>query len=386
MPSGLSVDHDSVLVYAAAVEMFRPNGLARSEASDAAYKNPDNDPRGPWREDNYKSNKTADERPNLYYPVTHPVTGEEIWPPRTSVWRYSLERHQQNVADGLVWWGKTRNYKLPKIKRFRSSVGDTSVPRTLWRADEVDQTRRAKQHSKELFPGLTPFATPKPERLLERVIHIGSNPGDIVLDCFAGSGTTAAVAQKMGRRWVTSEISPSTVEQFTLPRLTKVVRGEDPGGITKSVGWRGGGGFRTVEVGPSIYEDTPFGVVLADWARGELFARAVAGQLGFAFQRDALPLCGVRGRMRLAVVDGAVGPEEVQQAVGALGERERVTIVAKAVLPDAEETLAKVSPGSRIRKAPRDLLTSGAVRTRRRSEREAAERHTEVVGAEGSSS
>ena len=90
--------------------------------------------------------------------------------------------------------------------------------------------------------------------------------------------------------------------------------------------------------------------------------------------------------MRLAVVDGAVGPEEVQQAVGALGERERVTIVAKAVLPDAEETLAKASPGSRIRKAPRDLLTSGAVRTRRRTEREAATLHTEVVGAEGSPS
>jgi adenine-specific DNA-methyltransferase len=237
-----------------------------------------------------------------------------------------------------------------------------------------------------MFPRGAPFATPKPERFMERVIHIGSNPGDIVLDCFAGSGTTAAVAQKMGRCWVTSEIAPATVEQFTLPRLAKVVRGEDPGGITKAVGWEGGGGFRTVEVSPSMYEDTPFGVVLADWARGDRFARGVAGQLGFTWETDVLPLCGIRGRMRLAVVDGAVGPEEVQQAVGALGERERVTIVAKAVLPDAEETLAKVSPGSRIRKAPRDLLTSGAARTRRRSEREAATRHTEVLGAEGSPS
>jgi adenine-specific DNA-methyltransferase len=173
------------------------------------------------------------------------VSGEEVWPPRSSVWRYSKERHDQNVADGLVWWGKTGNYRLPKIKRFRSSVADTAVPRTLWRADEVDQTRRAKQHSQSLFPERPAFATPKPERLIERVLHIGSEAGDIVLDCFAGSGTTAAVAHKMGRRWVTAEVAPETVEAYTRPRLELVVKGEDPGGITEGVGWKGGGGFRS---------------------------------------------------------------------------------------------------------------------------------------------
>ena len=228
-----------------------------------------------------------------------------------------------------------------------------------------------------MFPGGAPFATPKPERLLERVIHIGSNTGDIVLDCFAGSGTTAAVAHKMGRRWVTAEILPSTVEQFTQPRLTKVVHGEDPGGITKAVDWQGGSGFVTVTVGPSMYEDTAYGVVLAEWAQGERFARAVAGQLGFTWQKSAQPLCGIRGRMRLAVLDGAVGPEEVRTIVGALAEKERVTIVATAVLPEAEQTLAEISKGSRIRKAPRDLLTSGLLRVRRRAE--PGERHPNVV-------
>ena len=203
---------------------------------------------------------------------------------------------------------------------------------------------------------------------MERALRIGSNPGDIILDCFAGSGTTAAVAHKMGRRWVTAEIVPSTVEQFTQPRLTKVVNGEDPGGITKSVDWQGGSGFVTVTVGPSMYDDTPYGVVLADWAQGEQFARAVAGQLGFTWQPDAQPLCGIRGRMRLAVLDGAVGPEEVRAIVGALADKERVTIVATAVLPEAEQTLAEISNGSRIRKAPRDLLTSGSLRVRRRTE------------------
>jgi len=182
---------------------------------------------------------------------------------------------------------------------------------------------------------------------------------------------------------VTSEILPSTVDQFTLPRLTKVVEGNDPGGITRAAGWDGGGGFRAVTVGHSMYEDTPFGVLLAQWAINGRFARAVAGQLGFEWQPEAAPLCGVRGRMRLAVVDGAVGSEEIRQIVGALSEKERVTVVAKSVLPEAESILAEVSPGSRIRKAPRDLLTSGAQRMRRRTE--ASTRHTEE-STEGSRS
>jgi adenine-specific DNA-methyltransferase len=144
-----------------------------------------------------------------------------------------------------------------------------------------------------------------------------------------------------------------------------VVAGSDPGGITKSAGWTGGGGFRHVIVGPSMYEVTDFGVLLADWATNGRFARAVAGQLGFQFQtKKHAPFCGVRGRMRLAVFDGTIGVEEVRQVVAELDDKERVTIVAKAVLPGAEEELAATSRGSRIRKAPRDLITTPR-RTRR---------------------
>ena len=274
-----------------------------------------------------------------------------------------------------MYFGKNGD-GMPIIKKYLTAVQRGVVPRSWLDADDVGHNQEAKRdHLRKMFPSGAPFATPKPERLLERVIHIGSNPGDLVLDCFAGSGTTAAVAHKMGRRWVTAELSASTVAQFTLPRLTKVVAGEEPGGITKAVGWEGGGGFRTVTVGPSMYEDTPFGVLLAEWATNGRFARAVAGQLGFEFQPAATPLCGIRGRMRLAVVDGAVGTEEVRQIVGALGEKEWVTLVGKSILPEAESLLAEVSPGSRIRKAPRDLLTSGARRMRRRTE--ASTRHTE---------
>jgi adenine-specific DNA-methyltransferase len=219
---------------------------------------------------------------------------------------------------------------------------------------------------KALFPEVTPFSTPKPERLIERVLRIGTNPGDIVLDCFAGSGTTAAVSHKMGRRWITAEIAQSTVDTFVRPRLDRVVDGQDEGGVSGAVDWSGGGGFRAVSVGQSMYEVTPYGVTLADWATNGRFARAVAGQLGFDWQsKKYAPFCGVRGRMRLAVFDGAVGPEEVRQVAAALAENERVTIVAKVVLPGAEELLAELSKGSRIRKAPTDLLTDSTRRRRR---------------------
>lgn len=284
-------------------------------------------------------------------------------------WGVSQDNFEVLRADDRLWWGRTGR-TFPFRKRFQSELGGL-VPNTVWLHQDVGNNREAKQEISKLF-GKDAFSTPKPERLLERVIHVGSGPGDIVLDCFGGSGTTAAVAHKMSRRWVAAEILHATVKQFTLPRLVKVVNGEDPGGITKSVGWQGGSGFRTVDVGPSMYEDTAYGVVLADWATNGRFARA--GQLGFEFQPDATPLCGIRGRMCLAVLDGGVGAEEIRQIVGALDEKQRVTIVAKSVLPGAESTLAELSPGSRIRKAPRDLLTSGAQRMRRRTE--ASTRHT----------
>jgi adenine-specific DNA-methyltransferase len=372
----ISTSQDYLAVYAMDRDVWKLNRnlLPRTDSQLTRYANPDSDPRGPWRQGADGTAKSGSDE--LRFPVTLP-SGRVVTPPSGNYWRFTRARFERAREEGRVHFGRTGD-SMPVIKTYLSEVKEGVVPHSWWSSDEVGSNQEAKRdHLRKMFPGVTPFATPKPERLLERVIHIGSNPGDLVLDCFGGSGTTPAVAHKMGRRWVTAEISASTVEQFTLPRLTKVVKGDDPGGITKAVGWQGGSGFHTVAVGPSMYEDTAYGVVLADWATNGRFARAVAGQLGFAWQPDAAPLCGIRGRMRLAVVDGAVGPEEVRQVVGALGERERVTIVAKAVLPDAESMLSEISRGSRIRKAPRDLLTEGAGRLRRRTE--PADRHTPAV-------
>lgn len=359
----LSVDQDNITVYARDAAVWRPHAMPRTASMDAAYKNPDDDPRGPWKPGDMLANKSYSLG---IYPITTPSGREIAGPPPGRYWRVSAGKLAELDADNRVWWG-TNGANVPAMKRFLSEVRGR-VPQTWWPHTEVGHNQTGKVEIQKLFPGEVPFATPKPELLLERALQIGSQPGDLVMDCFGGSGTTAAVAQKMGRRWVTCEILPSTVEQFTRPRLLKVVAGQDVGGITKAVGWSGGGGFRTVQIGPSMYEDTSFGVLLAEWATNGRFARAVAGQLGFEFQPDAAPLCGIRGRMRLAVVDGAVGPEEVRQIVGALAEKERVTIVVKSILPEAESLLGEISPGSRIRKAPRDLLSSGAQRMRRRTE------------------
>ncbi|WIX79187.1 site-specific DNA-methyltransferase [Amycolatopsis carbonis] len=147
------------------------------------------------------------------------------------------------------------------------------------------------------------YDTQKPEQLLRRIIDASSNPGDIVLDCFGGSGPTAAVAHKMNRQWITVELLEQTVNSFTRHRLEKVVAGEHTGGITQDVGWSGGGGFRMLTVGPSLYERVDSRVLLADWAKGDEFAQAVAAQLGFAYEPDG-PFAGTKGRTRLAVVDG----------------------------------------------------------------------------------
>ncbi len=246
-----SVDQDYILVFAKNLPSFSLNRLERTESSNNAYKNPDNDPRGPWREIDYKCAKTADERPNLFYPIRHPVTGEEVWPRRSRVWAYGQQEHARHLQEGLLWWGKTGNYTLPKLKKFHSDAPAGLVPRTLWYAADVDQTRTAKKEMKDLFPE-DPFTTPKPERLLQRIVHLSTNPGDLVLDSFLGSGTTAAVAHKMGRRYIGIEMGEHA-ETHCAPRLRKVIEGEQ-GGISETVDWQGGGGFRFYRLGAAVFD------------------------------------------------------------------------------------------------------------------------------------
>ncbi|MGA0567329.1 site-specific DNA-methyltransferase [Rathayibacter sp. KR2-224] len=414
--------HDYIIVYAqsgASEWKLARNRVPRIDST--AYRNPNHDPRGPWRPiplDVQGGHATASQ----FYDVLTP-SGRTVRPSNGRAWSVSKPIMDAMIERGEVYFG-VKGDGMPNTIRYLAD-DEGLVPWTWWPHDEVGNNDDAKKEIISLFGEDAVFDTPKPERLIERIIHIGSNPGDIVLDAFAGSGTTAAVAHKMGRRWVTSDISAYNVETFVGPRLQGIVDGTDRVGISvrestsfvddaldgyvkptdakialrvlravfehvdlnslarsaaadvleelkqklrpkdENTAVESGGGFRVVVLAPSMYEVTAFGMMLAEWATNGRFARAVAAQLGFEWQPDASPFCGIRGRMRLAVFDGAVGAEEVQLVTAALGEKERATIVAKSVLPEAEQVLTQLAKGSHIRKAPRDLLTAAAQRARR---------------------
>ena len=245
-----SNDHDHVLVYARTKTKWAPNKLPRSEAQQKYYTNPDSDPRGPWNSAAYTCAKTADERPNLYYPLKHPKTGEEVWPKKTRVWAFGRETHEEHVRNNMIYWGVDGGASLPRIKKFLDGSGDV-VPRSIWAHEDSGHNQEAMLEGLALFDGAR-FGTPKPERLLQRILHIATNPGDLVLDSFLGSGTTAAVAHKMGRRWIGIEMGEHAVTHC-LPRLQKVIAGEQ-GGISQAVGWQGGGGFRLMALGAPIFD------------------------------------------------------------------------------------------------------------------------------------
>jgi adenine-specific DNA-methyltransferase len=239
----LSTSHDHILLYAKNKDSWRPAQLIRGESQLKGYSNPDNDPRGVWQSVVYTCSKTIDERPNLYYPIIHPKTGEKIYPNKTRVWGCDKERHKQNVIENRIWWGKNQEKNKPRIKVFLSEVGAGVVPDTLWLRTEVGDNQDAKREVMQ-FNSQDVFTTPKPERLMQRIIQLATQPGDLVLDCFAGSGTTGAVALKMNRHFIMVEAG-NHCETHITPRLRKVMDGTDTGGISATVEWKGGVDFAT---------------------------------------------------------------------------------------------------------------------------------------------
>jgi adenine-specific DNA-methyltransferase len=348
--------HDYIHVYAREPESFRRNKLPPSEDQLARYKNPDNDRRGPWQSVSFHVRTDNPEKRREYrYEIELP-SGRRVLPPKGRHWNGKRPRFEALVSEGRIWFGKGDS--LPRYKDFIDLDDIGLVPMSWWPRQEVGDNDESKEELMGLFPEIQDvFQTPKPERLIERIIHIGSEPGDIVLDCFAGSGTTAAVAHKMGRRWVTSEWREETIDTFTAPRLEKVVNGEDPGGITEAVEWQGGGGFRVLDVAPSIFEDDDGVVVLADWVTDHELGQAVAAQLGFEYEPEQ-PFCGRQGKLRLTVVDGHVDKAAVKLLVQSLGEGEKLSLCATSLDPDAGAALKKLSRGSQARVVPQDILLS----------------------------
>ena len=277
----LSDSHDFIVVYAKNKEIWRPNLLPRSDEMNSRYKNLDNDPRGPW--------KTADFSVRTYnancdYPITLP-SGRVVTPPESRAWVSNKERFEELVADNRIWFGKDGN-NVPAVKKFLSEVKQGMTAMTIWKFTEVGHNQDAKKEVKQ-FNSESVFATPKPERLIERVLTLGSNEGDIVLDSFLGSGTTAAVAQKMGRKYIGIELG-NHAYTHCYPRLKKVTDGADQGGISKAVNWKGGGGFRFYELAPSLLKEDKFGnLVINKEYNADMLAAAMAKQEGFTSEPSA---------------------------------------------------------------------------------------------------
>mgnify|MGYP000772439073 FL=1 len=277
----ISRSHDYILVYAKNLTKdYSLNKLPRTAEANDRYKNLDNDPRGVWKSTD--STAQAGHGTTSQFYVLKAPNGKEHTLTAGRCWVYTEEVMKQMIADNRVWFGPDGN-NVPALKRFLTEVRDGIVPQTIWPYQEVGHTQEAKKEIKALqFEAI--FDTPKPERLIERVLTIATNPGDLVLDSFLGSGTTAAVAHKMGRRYIGVEMGDHAYTHCKV-RLDQVVSGEDTGGITKSVDWQGGGGYRFYELAPTLINKDPFGeaVINPDYDAGML-ASAVALHEGFTYQ------------------------------------------------------------------------------------------------------
>lgn len=248
---GIATICDFVLVYAKSSH-FKNNLLPRTEESIARYANPDNDPRGVWKSVDYLNQATPEKRPNLCYDIANPNTGAVIKNTKKA-WKYDPETHRRHVDEHRIWWGRDGTNSVPALKLFLSEVRDGMTPHNWWPHDEVGHTDESKKEMISLYGARNVFDTPKPERLIKRILEIATNPGDLVLDSFLGSGTTAAVAQKMGRRYIGIEMGDHAMTHC-VPRLQKVIEGEQ-GGISEAVGWQGGGGFRFYRLGVPVFDE-----------------------------------------------------------------------------------------------------------------------------------
>ena len=285
-----SLDHNHILVYARSPDWL----TIKTRGNDEKYKhfkNPDNDPRGPWFDGNPLGSPAY--RENLVFDIVSPQ-GHRIKPPANG-WRWSKETLQEKIASGEIRF--TPDGKGIRRRTYlREQAG--LPPSTLWTdLEETGHNRQAKFEQKRLFPEWAKsewFATPKPEKLLKRILDVSTLPGDLVLDSFAGSGTTGAVAHKMGRRWIMVELGEHC-HTHIIPRLKKVIDGDDKGGITEAVGWQGGGGFRYFRLAPSLLETDKWGrEVISKAYNAEMLAEACASWRASSTRR-ATPSIGNRG-------------------------------------------------------------------------------------------
>lgn len=246
-----SVDHDYILVYAKNFD-WQPARLPRDDESNSIYKNPDNDPLGDWIPGDPFANKPYSKG---QYTITGP-TGREFSPPPGRFWRISEEKLRDMDSDGRIWWGPTGDAR-PSIKRYLNEVSDL-VPRTIWTKESVGSNRSSKNELRNLFPDTSSFDTPKPIALVERILRMATDKDAIVLDSFAGSGTTAHAVLKLNeedkgnRRFILVEME-EYAETVTAERVRRAMNGYGDGNrVVAGLG----GGFDYLTLGEQIFLDS----------------------------------------------------------------------------------------------------------------------------------
>ncbi len=246
-----SNDVEYILVFCKNKSIWHPHRLPLTDKQRKYYTNPDEDERGDWNSATYTCNKSRSERPNLYYPIVNPNTGESVYPSETAVWKYSKEQTAIYQRDNRLYWGVNGDAKMPRFKKFLSEH-EGVVNRTLWHYNDVNHTQGASNQLKQL--GISGFATPKPFELVERIITIASEPDSIVLDSFAGSGTTGHAVLNMNkadggkRKFILVEMG-DYAESITAERVKRVIQGYGTGKNAKE---GTGGDFSYYELGEPL--------------------------------------------------------------------------------------------------------------------------------------
>ena len=348
-----SFKHDYIVVYAKNNQAFEStiNPVQISQNVINRYRNQDNDPRGPWQSVAITA-QAGHATASQFYQITTP-SGRLIDPPAGNCWRFTARRLNELIADNRIYFGANGN-NVPRQKKFLNESEDAGLtPETIWYADDVGTNDIAKRHSNTIFDG-DGFDNPKPEELLKRILEIATNAGDLVLDSFAGSGTTGAVAHKMGRRWIMVELGEHC-HTHIIPRLQKVIDGEEQGGITEAVGWKGGGGFRYYRLAPSLMEKDPWGnwVINKEYNAAQL-AEALCKLEGFTYSpSDAVYWQHGTSTERdfIYVTTATLSHEQLQQLSDEVGLERSLLVLCTAFRSRGDY------PNLTVKKIPRQVLS-----------------------------
>lgn len=359
--------HDHVLIWGKikpgnskktkAEESF--NLMPRTEKADSQYQvfsEPDGpDSRGPFRKiDTTANGKGGRFVASLFYPIKNPYTGQDVWPREGTCWRHSREDMQRLQDEKRLFWGVKGTATTPMRKLFKSEAKQGMTSPSIWTDTGLNQ--HASAHMETLFGEKAAFETPKPEELLQRIIHIATNPDDIVLDSFAGSGTTGAVAHKMGRRWIMVEIGEHA-DTHIVPRLKKVIDGQDPGGVTDATGWKGGGGFRYYTLAPTLLTTDAWGnLVINPEYNAPMLAEAMCKLEGFTYAPSET-LWWQHGRSSerdfLCVTTQTLGLQQLEALADEVGPERSLLVCCSAFTGISATEAATRWPNLTIKKIPK---------------------------------